>query len=230
MSEKVFMPISQWDIDDRPREKLLKNGISSLSNAELIAILLGTGTRNLSAVDLAKSILQTTGSNLHLLGKATINDLKKVNGIGEAKAITIMAALEIGRRRKESDIEQTKITSSSHIAEIFSPILADLPHEEFWVVYLSRANNIISKVKHSMGGTSSTILDVKIIIKQALENLSSAIILVHNHPSGSLTVSNHDKSVTEKIKQAAKLFDISLYDHVIISDKKYVSFSDEGLL
>lgn len=230
MKEYPSLTIKQWASEDRPREKLLEKGISALSDAELIAILLSTGTKNLSAVDLAKHILASVENNLHMLGKQTVNDLKKINGIGEAKAITILAALEIGRRRKKSDLERKKIDSSNVVFEVFQPLLGDLPYEEFWVLYLNRSNGIIDKEKISLGGTAGTVIDVKIILKHGIEKLASGIILVHNHPSGNTKPSDNDRAITTKIREAGKLMDIAILDHVIIGDTKYFSFADEGLL
>ncbi len=224
------LSIKQWAAEDRPREKMLLKGISSLSDAELIAILLATGTKNISAVDLAKNILANAENNLHLLGKQTINDLKKVNGIGQAKAITIIAALELGKRRKLVDISRTKVTNSTQVFEVFQPILGDLPHEEFWAAYLNRANEIIDKEKISIGGTTGTVIDVKIILKHGIEKLASSLILVHNHPSGNTQPSNNDKSITAKIKHAGEFMDIAVLDHLIIGDRKFFSFADEGIL
>lgn len=230
MNEYENLTIKQWAAEDRPREKLLKKGIYSLSNTELLAILISTGTKKLSAVDLAKQILAESENNLHTLGKRTISDLKKINGIGEAKAITIIAALELGRRRKKIDFEQTKVNNSNVAFEILQPILGDLAHEEFWVLYLNRANQIIDKERISMGGVTGTVIDVKIILKQGIEKLACGIILIHNHPSGNLTPSTNDKTITSKIKEAGKLVDINVLDHLIIGDKQYYSFADEGIL
>ncbi len=230
MKEYRNFTIKQWASEDRPREKLLIKGIASLSDAELLAILLSTGTKNLSAVALAKNILAGVNNNLHVLGKQTVNDLKKIDGIGDAKAITIIAALELGRRRKKIDIERKRINNSSIVFDIFQPLLGDLPYEEFWVLYLNRSNGIIDKEKISSGGTVGTIIDVKIIIKHGIEKLASNIVLIHNHPSGNSQPSDNDKKITDKIKEAANLMDISTIDHVIIGDTKYFSFADEGLL
>ncbi|PKP11810.1 MAG: hypothetical protein CVU09_02955 [Bacteroidetes bacterium HGW-Bacteroidetes-4] len=224
------LTIKQWAVEDRPREKLLSKGIASLSDAELIAILLATGTKNLSAVDLAKNILANAENNLHLLGKQNVNDLKKVNGIGEAKAITIIAALELGKRRKLADLNRKKITCSNDAFELFQPLLGDLPHEEFWVAYLNRANALIDKERISTGGITGTVIDVKIILKHGIEKLASSLILVHNHPSGNIQPSQNDKTITEKIKTAALPLDIQVIDHLIIGDTSYLSFADEGLL
>ncbi len=230
MSAYKTLPIKDWDLADRPREKLMQHGIAALSDAELLAILLATGTKNLSAVDLAKCILQSVDNNLHLLGKSSIADLKKINGIGEAKAITILAALELGRRRKASDVQHVQVRSSADIAAIFQPVLGDLAYEEFWAVYLSRSQKILSKIKISMGGTAGTVIDTKIILKHALDQLASGIIVVHNHPSGNRQASSQDRAITKKIKTAAEFMDISLLDHIIIADKVYMSFADEGML
>jgi DNA repair protein RadC len=224
------LSIKQWAVEDRPREKLIHNGIATLSDAELLAILLATGTKNQSAVDLAKTILAQAENNLHILGKQGINDLTKINGIGQAKAITIIAAMELGKRRKLADINRKKIGSSVDIFNLFQPLLGDLPHEEFWVTYLNRANGIIDKEKISAGGTTGTVIDVKIILKHGIEKLASSIILVHNHPSGNTQPSQNDKQITEKIKKAAQSMDIAVLDHIIIGDTKYLSFADEGFL
>lgn len=230
MDENKYLSIKQWAADDRPREKLLAHGVRTLSDAELLAILISTGTKNLSAIDLARSVLQSAGGNLNRLGKQTVADLTKINGIGEAKAISIVAALELGRRRKESEIDNDKIDGPGDIFEIMYPILGDLPHEEFWVLMLNRANRLIDKQRVGSGGLNATIADVRMIMKLALEKLASSIVLVHNHPSGSKNPSNEDKQLTAKIKDAAKFFDINMMDHIIVADKHYFSFRDEGLI
>jgi DNA repair protein RadC len=230
MKEYQNLPIKQWSLEDRPREKLLTKGISTLSDAELLAILISTGTKNLSALDLARLVLQGADNNLHLLGKQSITDLTKINGIGEAKAITIVAALELGRRRKRIDNERRAFTNSQAIFDLMQPILGDLPHEEFWILYLNRANYLIDKECVSVGGTTGTVTDVKIIIKHALEKLAQSVIIVHNHPSGNIKASNNDKNITTKLKQACSYFDIALIDHLIVADTKFYSFADEGLL
>ncbi|MBI9067738.1 MAG: DNA repair protein RadC [Salinivirgaceae bacterium] len=224
------LTIKQWASEDRPREKLLSKGISALSDAELIAILLSTGTKKISAVDLGKLILASVNNNLHLLGKQSVNDLMKIDGIGQAKAISIIAALELGKRRKNTDLEKVKITDSKTVSEIFQPILGDLPHEEFWALYLSRSNQIIDKEKISTGGVAGTVIDNKIILKHAIEKLASSIVLVHNHPSGNTQPSTNDKTITEKIKHAAQYIDIQILDHIIIGDTNYYSFADEGIM
>lgn len=223
--------IKEWAVEDRPREKMLVNGVRALSEAELIAILIGSGNSDESAVELSRRILASVTNNLNELGRKTISDLQKFKGIGEAKAITIMAALELGRRRKESEpTERPKINSSADAANIFKPLLSDLPHEEFWVLLLNRNNLVIDKMIISRGGITGTVIDVRIIMKMALEYLACSIILCHNHPSGNLIPSEADKEITRKIKDAGKLFDISVLDHVIVGNNYYFSFADEGLI
>jgi DNA repair protein RadC len=219
--------IKAWAEDDRPREKFLLKGKQSLSNTELLAILIATGTKNESAVDLARKILQLTNDNLNELGKLSINDLKKVKGIGEAKAITIAAALELGRRRKDEDAKQIEIVKTSReVFNYFEPLLADLPHEEFWILLLARNRKVIARVKISEGGVAGTVVDTKIIFKHAIENLASYIVLCHNHPSGNLQPSAADIQITKNLKNAAKLLDIDIVDHIIIGNNKYYSFAD----
>lgn len=223
--------IKTWDEKDRPREKLQSFGKQSLSNAELFAILIGSGTPKVSAVELCTQILEYANNDLGVLGKMSITDFCKFKGIGPAKAISIVAALEIGRRRQTENIKDLKkISSSKDVYHIFLSLLADLPHEEFWVLYLNRANKIIGKEKISSGGISSTIADKRMIIKSALDRLAPAIILAHNHPSGNLKPSQSDIDLTNKTKEAAKLFDISVLDHIIVSSSGYYSFADEGMM
>ena len=225
------LSIKNWSIDDRPREKLIYKGINSLSNAELIAILIGSGNKNETAVDLSKTILSKANNNLNELGKLTINDFKSFNGIGDAKAITIIAALELGRRRKLTEaVNKTKIASSKDIFNIFQPILSDLPYEEFWVLCLNRFNKIIGKHKISQGGITGTVIDVKIILKLAVNELASSIILCHNHPSGNITPSSNDKKITDKLIKASDYLDIKILDHIIVADDKYFSFADKNLI
>jgi DNA repair protein RadC len=225
------LSIKQWAEDDRPREKLLLKGRTSLSDAELIAILIATGTREESAVDLAKRILALAQNNLNLLGKCSVKDLQKVKGIGEAKAISIVAALELGRRRKqETLLSPQKIASSAEAYMLFEPLISDLPSEEFWVLLLNRANKIIHYKKVSEGGVSGTVVDAKIIFKYALEHLASCIMLCHNHPSGSPEPSEADKYLTKNIRAAAGVLQITLLDHIIIGQNTYFSFADSGLL
>jgi DNA repair protein RadC len=231
MTEYKKLSIKQWSLEDRPREKLLNKGISSLSDAELIAIIIRLGTKDESAVELAKRILSSVQHNLNELGKLTVEDLQKYKGMGEAKAIGILAALELGRRRKLSEsVKKEKITSSRDIYNIFHPVLADLPNEEFWIILLNRSNKIIERQKISQGGLSGTVTDVRIILKTALEKLASSVILCHNHPSGNPTPSDADISITQKVKESGKLMDISLLDHIIVTDGNYYSFADEGLI
>lgn len=231
MAEYKNLTIKDWALEDRPREKLLSKGLSSLTDAELIAILIGSGNKNESAVELAKKILKAVKNNLNELGKLTVEDLMASKGIGEAKAITIIAALELGRRRKRADImEKKKISGSKDVFEFFQPVLADLPYEEFWILLLNRSNKIIEKFKISQGGISGTVIDVRMILKNAIEKLASSIILCHNHPSGNLQPSEADKKITAKLKDAANIMDMQVLDHLIITDSSFYSFADEGIL
>lgn len=226
-----FLNIKSWAAEDRPREKLLLKGTAALSDAELIAILLGTGTASMSAVDVAKSMLQQAGNNLDDLARFTVKDLMKIKGIGEAKAITIVSALELGRRRKETGSqEKPRIAVSKDAYDLLKGDLMDIPHEEFWLLLLNRANRVIKKHKISLGGVHGTVADPKIIFKTALEELASGIIVAHNHPSGNLTPSQQDVDLTRKLKEAGKLLEIQLLDHLIVAGKQYYSFADEGLL
>lgn len=226
-----FLNIKSWAAEDRPREKLLLKGTAALSDAELIAILLGTGTASMSAVDVAKSMLQQAGNNLDDLARFTVKDLMKIKGIGEAKAIAIVSALELGRRRKDSGAtDRPKIAVSKDAYDLLRGDLIDIPHEEFWVLLLNRANRVIKKHKISLGGVHGTVADPKIIFKTALEELASGIIVAHNHPSGNLTPSQQDIDLTRKLKEAGKLLEIQLLDHLIVAGKQYYSFADEGLL
>jgi DNA repair protein RadC len=227
----MSLKITDWAIEDRPREKLIRNGTSSLSDAELLAILISSGTREKSAVDLGRELLSVVSNNLNSLGKLTIADLKKLHGIGTARAVTIAAALELGRRRKITEIPDViQIKCSKDVAEIFQPLLSDLAHEEFWILFLNRSNKVINRMKLSQGGISGTVTDVRMVMKKAIEYLASGIIVCHNHPSGNLNPSESDTKITQKIKEAGTLMDIQLLDHLIISDKEYYSFADNGLL
>lgn len=229
MSENIT--IKHLAEEDRPREKLLLKGRQALSNAELIAILIGSGNTRETAVELSQRILASYKNDLHALGKLTVADLTKFKGIGEAKAITIIAALELGRRRQISEAEtKTQIKNSNDIFEEIGPLLSDLAHEEFWVLCLNKANKILSKVRLSSGGVSATVADVKMIMKGAIETLASSIIVCHNHPSGNLKPSEQDIQLTKKIKDSCNSLDIVLLDHLIVADKKYFSFADEGIL
>ncbi len=225
-----YLSIKDWAEEDRPREKLLLKGKQALSDAELMAILLGSGTVSVSAVELAKQILQMSSNNLNELAKCSVKDLQKFKGIGEAKAITIVSALELGRRRKESEpIKRDKISGSSDVYEIMKPHLLDLHHEEFWILLLNRANGVIKKEKISTGGVAGTVADPKIIFKRALEETASGIILVHNHPSGNLKPSQADIDLTKKLREGAKLLDMQVLDHLIFTDNGYYSFGDMGI-
>jgi DNA repair protein RadC len=223
--------IRNWAEDDRPREKLMLKGRHSLSDAELLAILLGSGTRKESAVDLAKKVLKLADDNLAELSKLSQSDLVKVNGIGPAKAVTILAALELGRRKNESEvIVRDKITTSRDAFEIFRSTMGDRPYEEFWIILLNRANKVIRKVNISEGGISGTVVDPKKIFKISLDHRASSIILGHNHPSGVVTPSEADCRITKKLREAGAMLEVTVLDHLIIGDDSYYSFADEGAL
>lgn len=224
-------PINHWAEDERPREKLLNIGARNLSNSELLAILLGSGNCDENAVQLSRRILTSADNNLRKLGQMRIEDLMAFKGIGEAKAITINAAVELGRRRKYVEAQKRKtITSSQDVYEYASSFLLDLPYEEFWILILNRGNNIIDKERISQGGVSGTLVDARIIFRTAILKLASSIILIHNHPSGQLRPSQEDITVTKKIKSAGKSLDIVVVDHLIFTDDGYYSFKDEGVL
>jgi DNA repair protein RadC len=230
-SSHKHLPIKSWAEDDRPREKLVDKGRQALSDAELLAILLSSGNRHETAVQLAQRILKENKNSINELAKLHLNDLKRYKGVGEAKAVTIAAALEIGRRRTDEYVEQKiKVSSSKAAYDVIKSKLSDLPHEEFWVIFMNRRNSIIKTDCISKGGISGTVVDVRLILKPALENLASSIILTHNHPSGNLRPSQEDISLTKKVKEAAKLMDITLQDHLIIGEQAYYSFADEGIL
>ena len=222
-------PITDWAQEDRPREKLMAKGVSALSNAELLAIIMRSGSPKDNAVELARKILLDFDNNLGELGKATVNQLKRYRGMGEAKAIGIVAALELGRRRNTGEmIEKKTFVCSKDIFLLFHPILGDLPHEEFWILFLNNSYRYMDKQRLSIGGLTDTSADVRFIMKMAIERLASRIAICHNHPSGNLTPSKQDIALTRKIKEGGALLDISLIDHVIVGDKKYYSFADEG--
>ena len=222
--------IKHWSEDDKPREKLMLKGKSVLSDAELIAILIGSGSRNESAVDLSKRILASVDHNLNALGKLSIAQLTNFKGIGEAKAISIIAATELGRRRKSEEVvELTKITSSKAVFEVMQPIIGELTHEEFWVLFLNNSNKILFKAQLSKGGMTGTVIDTRIVFKIALEQNATSIILSHNHPSGKLQPSEADIQITKKIKSAGQQLDIPVLDHIIITERGYYSFADEGI-
>lgn len=220
--------IKMWAEDDRPREKFIFKGRSSLSDAELIAIQLGSGSRDLSALDLAKRILSSVDNSITRLASLSVEELTRFRGVGEAKAINILSALEIGRRREEDVRLIRTFNQSKHIFDEFKGLLSDLGHEEFWCLFLNTANKKIKKERISGGGINSTLVDERLILKRALLLSATAIILVHNHPSGSLNPSQSDIQVTRKIKDAAKLMSITVLDHIIIGNKEYYSFADEG--
>ena len=223
--------IKNWALEDRPREKLLAKGITSLSNAELLAILIRSGGREESAVELARRVLNRAGNNLRELGKLSVNDLVKHKGMGPAKAVAIIAALELGRRRGKADLQdRIRIGGSQDVYTLFQPVLSDLVHEEFWILLLNRANRVIDNIRISQGGISGTVIDVRIILKHALDRLASGIILCHNHPSGNLKPSDADMKITSKIRDSCRTMDLHLLDHLIIADNSYFSFSDEGLI
>ncbi|WP_298239199.1 DNA repair protein RadC [uncultured Algibacter sp.] len=232
MSEnKASFSIKNWSQDDQPREKLLYKGKAALSDAELVAILIGTGSRDESAVALCKRILARVDNNLSELGKLSLKQLMEFKGIGEAKAITIAAALELGRRRREeAALEKNKITSSLSVFELMQPVIGELQHEEFWIIYLNNSNKVIQKNQLSKGGITGTLVDVRLVLKNALEVGATGLILVHNHPSGTLKPSVADKQITTKLKNAAESLDIKVLDHLIITEKAYFSFADESLL
>lgn len=227
----MSLKITDWAVEDRPREKLIQKGTTSLTDAELLAILISSGTKDKSAVDLGRELLGIANNNLNTLGKLTLADLKKLHGIGPARAVTIAAALELGRRRKLSEVQEVvQIKCSKDVSDIFQPLLSDLQHEEFWILFLNRSNKVINRMKLSQGGISGTVTDVRMVMKKAIEFLASGIIVCHNHPSGNLNPSESDTKITQKIKEAGTLMDIQLLDHLIISDKDYYSFADNGLL
>jgi DNA repair protein RadC len=231
MSEYKKLNIKDWAAEDRPREKLLSQGERALSDAELIAILIGSGNTNETAVELSRRILSSVNNNLNDLGRKGIDYLTTFKGIGEAKAVAILAAIELGRRRKEAEVFNTKkITGSKDAADFFMPLLGDLNHEEFWIMLLDRGNKIKDHFMISQGGITGTVIDVRIILKRALDNGAVSMILCHNHPSGTMRASDADLKITEKIKQAAQVMDISLLDHIIVGQNSYYSFADEGLL
>ena len=232
MSEKsTSFSIKNWSQDDQPREKLRDKGRTALSDAELIAILIGSGNKEESAVALCKRIFASVDNNLNALGKLSIQQLMAFKGIGEAKAITIAAALELGRRRRLEDaLQLEKITSSRSVFDVMQPILGELPHEEFWILYLNNSNKILHKNQLSKGGITGTLVDVRLVLKNALEVGATALILCHNHPSGTLKPSLADKEITQKLKLASKSLDIKVLDHLIVTEKAYFSFADEEIL
>lgn len=224
--------IKQWAEEDRPREKMMLKGVSALSDSELLAILIGSGNDKESAVELCKRILQKADNNLNKLSRFSVNDLtSNFRGIGPAKAITIVAALELGRRRKSEEVvERKKISSSNDAYTLFYPILSDLNHEETWALLLDRSNKVVSTMQVSRGGISGTVVDIRLILREAINHYASSIVLGHNHPSGGCTPSAQDTTLTKKLKEAAQWMDISLLDHIIVCGETYYSFADEGLI
>ena len=231
MTKEYKLPINKWNADDRPREKLIAKGCDSLSDSELIAILIGSGNREESAVDLSKRILASVDNNLNELAKMSIAQLTTFKGIGEAKAITIITAITLGKRLQvEKALVKPSIKSSKSACNIMQPKIGNLQHEEFWVLFLNNSNSVINMMQLSKGGLTATVVDVRLLFKKAMELLSVGIIVCHNHPSGKLQPSNADKQLTQKIKQAGVTLDIKLLDHLIITEKAYFSFADEGIL
>ena len=225
------LSIKSWEEADRPREKMLLKGKSALSDAELLAILIGSGSVNENALALAGRILDSVNADLSELGRRSLKDLMKFKGIGEAKAITIAAALELGRRRQFSDLAQRdSISCSRDVFDLMLPKMIDLPHEEFWILLLNRANHIIGQACVSTGGVAGTVVDAKMVFRPALEALASSVVLIHNHPSGNLRPSGADLELTRKLKEAGKHLDITISDHVIIAHSGFYSFADEGLI
>jgi len=232
MKLNTKLNIKDWAEEDRPREKMLLKGVSALSDAELLGILIGSGNKSETAVELSQRILHSLSNNLNTLGKLEIKDLiKDFKGIGEAKAITIVAALELGKRRKLSEaLVSPQITSSKDVYDIFHPILADLKHEEVWVLFLNRANKVVKNIQISKGGLTATVVDIRLIMKEGIQSLASAMVLCHNHPSGSTQPSDDDDQITKRLKEAGYIMDIRLLDHIIVCDNSYYSYMDTGRL
>ncbi len=230
-NQTTNLSIKSLSADDRPREKLLAKGKNSLTDAELLAIIIGSGNRNESAVVLCQRILQSYQHKLQHLSKASVEEFMQFKGIGEAKAISLIAAIELGRRRRLEDaLELEKIGSSQDVFEVMQPIIGELDYEEFWVLMLNNSNKIIYKHHLSKGGITGTMVDTRLLFKKAIAQNTTSIILAHNHPSGTLKPSQSDKAITDKIKQAGKILDIKLLDHLIITEKSYFSFADEALI
>ncbi len=231
MADYNPLALKKWSVEDRPREKLIKMGVGHLSNAELIALLLGSGTREMNAVELGRLILTRTDNDLHELGRLSIEDLQQINGIGKAKAIILIAAFELASRKNNCYAREKAVIRNSQSAfEIMQPRLGSLEHEEFWIIILNRAHKVLNNVKISQGGLTGTVIDTRIILKHALDKKATALIISHNHPSGNIKPSEADIGITKKIRDAAELMDINLLDHIIIADHKYFSFADEGLV
>lgn len=231
MSEATTFPMRIWSEDDRPREKLIQKGPSALSDAELIAIVIGSGTPKESALGLAQRMLQTVGNHLGNLSKLSHAQLRAFNGIGPAKAVSVAAALELAKRRSMAPVMVSdKITSSRDAYHIMEPVLSDLAHEEFWVIYLNNANRVIRKLQLSKGGITGTLVDVRLTFKFAIEYGATGLILCHNHPSGALQPSEADKQLTRKMRTAGEQLDIKVLDHLIVTPENYFSFADEGAM
>ncbi len=231
VTRKQYLPINKWATGDRPREKLLKHGATSLSDAELIALLIGSGYKEMSAVDVAKTILHDLDNDLNRLAKLSVNDLCRFKGIGTAKAVSIVAALELGRRKRNTPPdEKPMITSSAYAYEVLRHVLSDLNHEEFWVLYLNTSLRVITYKRIIKGGINAGSVDIRLVFKYALELTATSILLAHNHPSGNVLPSTADKAITRKIKKAGEFLNISLLDHIIVGENTYFSFADKGIL
>ena len=231
MPKNVAIPISKWSEQDRPREKLIERGKSNLSDAELLALLIGSGTIEESALDLSRRILSEVNHDIERLSQMTVESLQKFKGIGSAKAVKIVAALELSARKKRNNISRSaKVQSSETVYNIMEPEIGELDHEEFWIIYLNNSNRVLRKSQLSKGGITGTLVDIRLVLKEALELSSTSIILAHNHPSGTLIPSQADKDLTYKLKTAAASMDINVLDHLILSSGGYFSFADSGLL
>jgi len=231
MEQYLQQHLKDWALEDRPREKLLAKGISSLTDAELVAILIGSGNLDESAVELSRRILLFVKYNLHELGKLNVDNLKSFKGIGDAKAVAIIAAMELGRRRDQSTaLELNTISNSKDVASYLRPLIGDLLHEEFWALFLSRNNKVLYTKCFGQGGITGTVIDVRVVLKMAIEKNAVSLIFAHNHPSGNLEPSEADRKITKQIKEAGAIMDIPLLDHLIITQSGYFSFADEGFL
>jgi DNA repair protein RadC len=228
---KLTMNLKEWAEEDRPREKMLLKGVAALSDTELLAILIGSGNNEETAVQLSQRILASVGNNLKALSKLSVKDLAQFKGIGKVKAITINAALELGKRRNNSlPLQRPEVRTSEDVYNLFYPHLCDLPYEELWVAFTNRSSHVIEKVKISQGGISETSADLRLILKAAIHTLASGMILCHNHPSGNIRPSRQDDQLTSQLKQAGMLMEIHLLDHVVLCDGNYYSYADEGRL
>ncbi|HET8573876.1 MAG TPA: DNA repair protein RadC [Edaphocola sp.] len=229
--QEKWKSIKEWEWEDRPREKMMQKGAKALTNAELLAILIQKGTKNKSALDLAKTLLTHSHQDLNELARLGLKTMMTIKGIGQAKALTLMAALELGRRKQlYSAIEKKHILNSKDAAGLLAPLIADLPHEAFCVIYLNTANKVLHYEQISTGGLAATVVDIRMIMKNALQWLATGLIIAHNHPSGNLKPSRQDRQITQKLAEAGRLLDIKLNDHIIVSNNHYLSFADEGIL